>query len=531
MALSITIAALFLAGLTIWEVCRFELPYRSYFSRRRKGRAASRSLDLLKILAGFVLAWLFIAVSLASGPAVRAVSWSLFALAITVEHGYAKVLGHFTNTTDMLAAVHVHPSTRRDAIRGYVYPLMFLPSLLYGILLLLVHAEASLPSVWPLAVWLSGAALFCLMGLFARDEEFPTPGLTAFYRSVFFFITRRAPPPRLAVSLSSHAPGANVLFIVDESIRSDHLGINGYHRQTTPFLEELRAQGKLMTWGDALAGDTLSFPSNNALLTGIYPAGDPRTQTAPTIFQYARALGYQTCYFDAWGPAFWLGTPADLNDIDLHRHSGHYPGVLGHELDNAIAHDIHALLVAGSPPAKFVWVNKHGAHYGYQHCYPSERAIWKPEWRDSDNLNSVDAVRHERLVNAYDNALHYNLNGFFETLLGPLQELLRNTVILYTSDHAETLSDNGENWGHGRGTASERRVPAILISDGRFTAAQTTASHANMFTTLLTMLSVPASEWAYPYEVALLATPRELQEPGSASSREDRQALSTVEAS
>jgi glucan phosphoethanolaminetransferase (alkaline phosphatase superfamily) len=504
MLISVLVAALFLAALTVWEVLRFKLPYRAYLTRRREGTGSRLPADLAKILAGFLFAYLFLAVSLVSSPGLRLVYWFLFALAITVEHGYARALGHFTNTTDFLAIVHVDAGTRSDAIRGYIYPLMFLPSLVYAVLLAVLRGESAGYLTWSLLVLLYGVGLFVLLGLLARDEDFPTPGLSAFYRSLLFFVTRKAPPPRQPVSLTHRDTGPNIIFIVDESIRSDHLSVNGYARETTPYLDALQAEGKLVTWGDAVAGDTLSFPSNHALLTGIYPAGDPRTETAPTIFQYAKALGYRTCYFDAWGPAFWLGTPADLGTIDLHRHSGNYPDTPAWDLDEAIAREINALLRTEASPPKFIWVNKHGAHYGYQHCYPADGAVWKPEWRDSDNLNNVDAARHERLVNSYDNAILYNLNRFFQALLGPDREILRNTLILYTSDHAETLSDNGENWGHGRGTASERRVPAILIAD-RVVSSQTgPASHANLFATLLTMMDVPHTDWAQPYETALL---------------------------
>jgi glucan phosphoethanolaminetransferase (alkaline phosphatase superfamily) len=504
-SMAFLIAALLLAALTLWEARQFDLPFRAYFFRRREGTGPGLPADMTKVLAGFLFAYLFMAVSLVSGPCMKATFWLLFALPVMVEHAYAKALGHFTNTTDLLAIVHVDRGTRGDAIRGYIAPRLFVAPLVYGVMLILVRIEASHTLAWSILTLTFGAGLFTLMGLFARDEEFPTPGLSAFYRSLFFFLTRKTPPPRQTLSLSPRPADLNIILIVDESIRSDHLSVNGYERETTPYLEALQAQGKLITWGDALAGDTLSFPSNHALLTGIYPAGDPRTETAPTIFQYARVLGYQVCYYDAWGPAFWLGVPADLNDIDLHRHNGHFPGVPAYDLDNAIAQEIHALLLAESSPPKFVWVNKHSAHYGYHHCYPADRAIWKPEWRDNDNLNNVDASRHDRLVNSYDNALHYNLNGFFEVLLGPSQELLQNTVIVYTSDHAETLSDNGENWGHGRGAPSERKVPVIMISEMPVTQVQYRSSHANLFATLLTLMDVPPSEWVYPYEAPLLA--------------------------
>jgi len=125
-----------------------------------------------------------------------------------------------------------------------------------------------------------------------------------------------------------------------------------------------------------------------------------------------------------------------------------------------------------------------------------------------------DLARRERLVNSYDNALHYNLEAFFHGLLGPSESILRDTCILYTSDHAETLSDHGETWGHGRGTPNELLVPAILFAEpGRISSLQRTASHSNLFATLLTLMQIPPSEWVLPYDRPLIALP-ELEPAG-----------------
>jgi len=502
---SLLLAGAFLIILTVWEAWRFKISYQDYFARRREQERDYVVSGVLKILAGWLFAFIFIASSLGSGPFLKIVYWVLFFLVVSVEYGYVKVLGHFTDVTDILGMVHVDGGTRRDAILSFFDLWAFLPSGIYALLLFLFPYRTQYDLALFVLTFALGLCIFSLMGLYGRDQDFPVPSLSAFFRAVCYFLTRREPPPRQSVSLAPRVVDANILFIVDESIRSDHLSVNGYHRETTPYLDALRDRGKLITWGTAWAGATLSFPSNNALLTGIYPAGDPRTETAPSIFQYARARGYRTYYYDAWGPAFWLGRLQDLEDIDQHKHNGHYPQIHPYQLDEAIAREIHSILAGATP--SFIWVNKHGAHYGYHHCYPAERAVWKPEWRDGDNLDNMqDAAKHERLVNSYDNALHYNLNSFFRELLGPAEGILRNTSILYTSDHAETLSDHGENWGHGRGTPNERLVPAILFAEqGKVRSLQSGASHSNLFATLLTLMRIPPSEWIFPYDPPLAA--------------------------
>jgi glucan phosphoethanolaminetransferase (alkaline phosphatase superfamily) len=507
------IAGAFLFVLTVWEAWRFKISYRGYFARTREREGGSLASGVAKILAAFLFAFLFIAFSLGAGPYLKAVYLFIFFLAVSLEHGYAVALGQFTNVTDALGVIHVDGGTRRDAIWSYLDVKLLLPSVTYALLLFLVPFRMQYDLALFAVTLAYGAVLFTLLGLYSRDEDFPAPGLSAFFRTAFFYLTRKEPRPRQTVSLSARNVDLNIIFVVDESIRSDHLSVNGYSRETTPYLDALRDQGKLITWGDALAGETLSFLSNNALLTGVYPAGDPRTETAPSIFQYAKARGYKTHYFDAWGPAFWLGRPEDLGSIDLHKHNGHYPKTPSYDLDEAIAREVHSIVAATQ--GNFIWINKHGAHLGYQRCYPPDRAVWKPEWRNGDGLSHMeDLAKRERLVNSYDNALHYNLEAFFSELLGPSESILGNTYILYTSDHAETLSDHGETWGHGRGTPNERLVPAILFAEpGRISALQPPASHSNLFATLLALMQIPPSEWVLPYDRPLIALP-ELEPAG-----------------
>lgn len=502
---SLLLATAFLVILTLWEVWRFRISFYEYFARRREKERPYVLPGVLKILAGWLFVFVFIASSLGAGIFLRIIYWLVFFLVVSVEYGYFKVLGRFTNVTDILGIVHVDGGTRRDAIISFFDPWSFLPSAIYALLLFLSPFRTQYDLALFFITLVYAAGLFSLLGLYARGEDFPVLSLSAFFRAAFFFLTRKEPPARQSVSLVPRRVDTNIIFIVDESIRSDHLSVNGYHRETTPYLDVLRDQGKLITWGDALAGDTLSFPSNHALLTGIYPAGDLRTDTAPSIFQYAKARGYKTHYFDAWGPAFWLGRPADLKDIDGHKHNGHYSEVPAFQLDEAIANEVHPIIAETT--ANFIWINKHGAHYGYHHCYPQDQAVWKPEWRDSDTLNNMqDAAKHERLLNSYDNALRYNLNSFFQKLMGESDGILQDTFILYTSDHAETLSDHGENWGHGRGTPNERLVPAILMAQpGKVSSLQPGASHSNLFATLLTLMHIPPSEWVFPYDRPLVA--------------------------
>src|SRR5687767_7381233 len=62
----------------------------------------------------------------------------------------------------------------------------------------------------------------------------------------------------------------NVLVVMLDTLRADHVGAYGYPRPTTPNLDALAARSHLFE--SARAQSSCTFPSVNSLLTSRYPA-------------------------------------------------------------------------------------------------------------------------------------------------------------------------------------------------------------------------------------------------------------------
>ena len=150
----------------------------------------------------------------------------------------------------------------------------------------------------------------------------------AFLRSATMFVWNRVSwwqfraqyGGRPTLSTASEAiPIRHVVLIVDESIRGDHLSVNGYARPTTPWLDQLARAGQLANWGVVSSATWTSNDSVLCMLTGItaLPDRDRRTLTAPTIFQFAKAMRYQTHLFDGGARQLRFGFDfVDLKAID-----------------------------------------------------------------------------------------------------------------------------------------------------------------------------------------------------------------------
>jgi len=82
-------------------------------------------------------------------------------------------------------------------------------------------------------------------------------------------------------------PGSpNILLIVVDTLRADHLASYGYKRETSPNLDRLAEQG--VVFESAFATSSWTLPAHASLVTGRYPhehgaEDEPLDNRYPTI--------------------------------------------------------------------------------------------------------------------------------------------------------------------------------------------------------------------------------------------------------
>jgi arylsulfatase A-like enzyme len=94
----------------------------------------------------------------------------------------------------------------------------------------------------------------------------------------------------------------NIILVVWDTVRADHLSLYGYHSETTPFLDAFASDS--VVFEKAYAASPWTLPSHASLFTGLYPSQhgahaehmvlDASFRTAAEIFQ---DNGYQTVCF------------------------------------------------------------------------------------------------------------------------------------------------------------------------------------------------------------------------------------------
>jgi arylsulfatase A-like enzyme len=100
----------------------------------------------------------------------------------------------------------------------------------------------------------------------------------------------------------------NVLFVVLDTVRKDHLGPYGYDRPTTPALDRFADDPGTTVFDEAVAPAPWTLPVHASMFTGLYPSGHGADQENPylegttTLAQTLSRTGHDTaCYSsNAW---------------------------------------------------------------------------------------------------------------------------------------------------------------------------------------------------------------------------------------
>jgi arylsulfatase A-like enzyme len=316
---------------------------------------------------------------------------------------------------------------------------------------------------------------------------------------------------KIAVAKLPAAPQSapNVLVIVLDTLRADHLSSYGYSRTTSPEIDRIASQGVLFE--NAIAPCSWSLPSHASLLTGRAPSehgmqnvqpmpwlgwGKNSLGGYPTLGEVLRDRGYRTGafsanriyftsnvglgrgfihfedYFDSVGDSFvrtvygrefarlylnrtekskatralrYLGLESWL-DKDSEG-SGDFGGAYGvRKRADAVNQELLQWIDRDRQHPFFAFLNYLDVHYSYG----GPQGYSKPDW---DRGTTIDE---------YDAGLKY-VDDYIGRLLRELERQgTRNTIVIITSDHGESLGAHGLSY-HGAALYRELiQVPLII---------------------------------------------------------------------
>jgi glucan phosphoethanolaminetransferase (alkaline phosphatase superfamily) len=460
---------------------------------------------------------------------LRTVAILLSIFFVVVQFSYWLTLSQFMTGTDLFLILTVGADTLEEAVLIFFSPLAFLYTLPYA-LVLSTLILVPLRSTFRKSFALSLLPAFCLLAsnyalfLHVPERNFHLNPLASIVRSAFhyeFEALREYHGPRddLPTFYASQRPLDSIIYVIDESVRGSNLSLNGYPRPTTPFLQSLETRGRLKNLGICVAAGSFSHISNAYLVTGhnAFPDDAFRTDKNPTLFDYAKKMGYETIYIDIDNgylfPLRKAGRDGPVRSLDRWMTEQSFKDRhidLEATKDLGVARFLSGLL--NERGGYFVLINKKGLHFHYRNRYPNDPAfaIWKPVMEASEPIDPSPTGR-EKLVNTYDNGIRFQVDEFFKVFVSDTTN--QNYVILYTSDHGQTLAERGQVYTHMKPDKVIVDVPEFLVVGERFGRKGLLAgippgirvSHLNNFATLLDLMGVPMSLRVRPYDKSIFS--------------------------
>ncbi|MFQ5665227.1 MAG: sulfatase [Candidatus Binatia bacterium] len=308
--------------------------------------------------------------------------------------------------------------------------------------------------------------------------------------------------------LPAAQPGSpNVLFIVLDTVRARNLSLYGYTHPTTPFLERWAQRG--VRFEHAVAPAPWTLPSHASMFTGRFPhqlSADwlvPLDAAHPTLAEILAARGYVTAGFVAnteycsykfgLNRGFihyedFLLSPGQIvsnSSLGLYvmdsptvRHLTGYHQTFGRKTAADVNRAfLHWLSRRNSRPF-FVFLNYFDAHDPYLPPEPFARQFgfrpvrkWRWPWA---RRRSISPQKARAMLSGYDGSLAY-LDHSLELLFEALDKrgVLRNTLVIITSDHGEQFGDHGI-FGHGQSLyLPVLHVPLLIAFRGHVPAGET----------------------------------------------------------
>lgn len=481
-------------------------------------------LHIAAIIASLFLSGCYLYAALSSSVACRLAYFAIFVIAVVAEYTSQATLGRFSDAEDIRLFILVtNLEMQTTAVKMFFSWSPLLTCLAFAGVLIFFRHPARKTGLRTLLFTVAGVFGFYLLVarygvLQANYMKYPVASINAFARTFADYTWTSAHAytgERETVEIAAlpSLPAKNIVFVVDESVRGDHLSINDYKRETTPYLKELAEKGALLNWGIASSLTTCSDSSDMLLMTGLssqdLPDANHKAKKLPTIFQYAKALGYRTYYFDGQMNSFWSLKTSDMRYVDewwnlnrILQHNNDY-----RLIDHTIAEAVNNLITRSQ--GNFIWIIKAGAHVPYYKHYTENETVWTPAYTQ----DGWPVDKRQELVNAYDNAIRHNVDGFFRKLVLNHQAPA-DTTIVYTSDHGETLAENGERTPHCSTTKNETKVPLFIIGyEAGKVDTKYKASHPNIFATVLDLMGVPEQSRKHPYARSLLKAREADSEP------------------
>jgi arylsulfatase A-like enzyme len=281
----------------------------------------------------------------------------------------------------------------------------------------------------------------------------------------------------------------NIVIINIDSLRASRMGIYGYEKNTTPFLDSLFKKG--VVFENAITPAYLTFQTNAAIFSGLYPSKNnvmqwttPIKETLTLLPKILSFYGYQTAAFVS--PSMWekFGWSKQFDSYTLNTKMKNVGITKTHTAD--------WMKHASSSRPFFLFWHVYDVHSPYEYAnnefitspYTGVFAATSTRWnwegqstttmvtkRSVENMNAttshvLTSEDIEYLKGAYDSGIRHvdtQLQEFFMSIQN--EPWYKNTIFIISAEHGDDLKEHGFMF-HRDLYDVNTRVPLAIIGPG-----------------------------------------------------------------
>ena len=328
--------------------------------------------------------------------------------------------------------------------------------------------------------------------------------------------------PRVSAPVHEALP-PNVLFVVADTLRADRTSLHGYAKPTTPNLDVWAARDA-MVFDNLIAAAPWTLPAHMSMLSGLEPFhhvgnhGAGAWSDLTLLPEILRRHGYATTAVTGGAylvPSFGLGqgfqrlTYRRNGEADLELSLPQALDFLESDPAEPFLLFFHTYETHGPYVARQPWL---GLLSPEQEDTPWLRTQPTPPdpdqgWRYDAQLHAgkgqdpplADDDERAALSDIYDSSIAY-MDSAVGRLIRRVQDLgLENdTVIVFTSDHGESLGEDGR-YGHYSLYDEQLRIPLAISVPGRAAEGRhidRQVRQIDLTPTLLDALGLPPARYA-----------------------------------
>lgn len=336
------------------------------------------------------------------------------------------------------------------------------------------------------------------------------------------------------------ADAPNVLLIVLDTVRADHLSCYGYGRPTTPNIDAFAREG--VRFENAIATSSWTPPTHASLMTGRYVYEHKTDSQQPlltdqyaTLAEVLSSQGYVSAGFSA--NTYWITSVSGF-DRGFHHFEDYFGSITdmvartiyGMEFRRRVlsrlkyrdklgrkrASDVNSQFLSWIDDREgrpfFVFLNYVDAHSPYLSPAPYHTLFMDQQQQVREKQISFEPPPSfngskdtaDLWIAGYDGALNYldaELGNLFNELRS--RNLLDNTLVIITSDHGEAFGEHDKLFQHGHSLHRELiDVPLIVRFPQEVPSGLTISTPVSLRDVPATITSIvaPGSPSVFPGE-------------------------------